>query len=332
MTLKDKKNNREYNRKLKADGGTTSNATTKENSKKKESKKEKPSSNFTGVTETADKLIEDANKRFENVEESGAQDATERKYAKRNITSNWAKYDIPPEGEDEEEVGGERTGPEFEFVLASAQGAEAHFKFRCEQEWEKQAESIGDLSQEFFSLDVSKLESEIKKVPFNQQIGLSEAELVPEFQALISKKTEESIEGKVIQNEKVARDLNEKVMNILSLKSPTTVTEVMNEKRSDNKLSSGASDTTSPINTICEAPLEQRKNRRQRNENLNEANDGIKCDSKDDLKFIEELEKEKRVEELPTEDTAQQKDVVTVKIASGETQNLEDWLDDFLDD
>ena len=72
MTLKDKKNNREYNRKLKAEGGTSSNATNKENTKKKESKKEKQSSNITGVTETADKLIEDANKRFEN-EESGAQ-------------------------------------------------------------------------------------------------------------------------------------------------------------------------------------------------------------------------------------------------------------------
>ena len=258
-------------------------------------------------------------------------DATERKYAKRNITSNWAKYDIPPEGEDEEVVGGERTGPEFEFVLASAQGAEAHFKFRCEQEWEKQAESIGDLSQEFFSLDVSKLDSEIKMVPFNQQIGLSETELVPEFQAMISKKTEDSIEGKVIQNEEVAKDLNQKVINILSLKSPATVTKVMNEKKSDNLLSSGASNRTSPVNTICEAPLEQRKNR-QRSEHLNEANDGIKCDSSDDLKFIEELEKEKRVEDLPTEVTAQQSDVVTVKITSGETQNLEDWLDDFLDD
>ena len=259
-------------------------------------------------------------------------DATERKYAKRNITINWAKYDIPPEGEDEEVVGGERTGPEFEFVLASAQGAEAHFKFRCEQEWEKQAESIGDLSQEFFSLDVSKLDSEIKMVPFNQQIGLSEAELVPEFQAMISKKTEDSIEGKVIQNEEVATNLNQKVMNILSLKSPTTVTNVMNEKKSVNRMSSGSSDTSSTNNTICEAPLEQRKNRRHRSENLNEANDGIKCDSSDDLKFIEELEKEKRVEDLPTEVTAQQSDVVTVKITSGETQNLEDWLDDFLDD
>ena len=72
MTLKDKKNNREYNRKLKAEGGTSSNATNKENTKKKEPKKEKSSSNFTGVTETADKLIEDANKRFEHGE-SGAQ-------------------------------------------------------------------------------------------------------------------------------------------------------------------------------------------------------------------------------------------------------------------
>ena len=69
MTLKDKKNNREYNRKLKAEGGTSSN-TKKENAKKKETKKEKPSSNFTGVTETAAKLIEDANQRFEDGESS----------------------------------------------------------------------------------------------------------------------------------------------------------------------------------------------------------------------------------------------------------------------
>ena len=342
MTLKDKKNNREYNRKLKAEGGTSSN-TNKENAKKKETKKEKPSSNFTGVTETAAKLIEDANQRFEDGESSSQvkpnnvnkavcptfydfKNATERKYAKRNITSNWAKYDIPPE-EDEDEVEGERTGPEFEFVLASAQGAEAHFKFRCEQEWERQAESIGELSQEFFSLDVSKLEAEIMRVPFNQQIGLSEEELVPEFQALISKKAEASVGGKV--KEEVEKDLSQKVLNILSLKS-SSVTEVIKEKKLDPSLSSGTSVTTLPVKTMSEAPapLEQRKNRRQRgSENQNKANDGS-----DDLKFIEELEKESKSEELPTEDTAQKSEVVSVKITSGETQNLEDWLDDFLDD
>ena len=66
MTLKDKKNKREYNRKLKAEGGSnTSNNNTKErDNKKKDTKSEKPSTNFTGVTESADKLITDANKRF----------------------------------------------------------------------------------------------------------------------------------------------------------------------------------------------------------------------------------------------------------------------------
>ena len=69
MTLKDKKNKREYNRKLKAEGGSNSSASGG-NSKEKEAKKkdtkekEKPSTNFTGVTESADKLITDANKRF----------------------------------------------------------------------------------------------------------------------------------------------------------------------------------------------------------------------------------------------------------------------------
>ena len=63
MTLKDKKNKREYNRKLKAEGGAQSSS-----NDGKVKKKEKPSSNFTGVTETADKLISDANKRFEQAE------------------------------------------------------------------------------------------------------------------------------------------------------------------------------------------------------------------------------------------------------------------------
>ena len=63
MTLKDKKNKREYNRKLKAEGGAQSSS-----NDGKGKKKEKPSSNFTGVTETADKLISDANKRFEQAE------------------------------------------------------------------------------------------------------------------------------------------------------------------------------------------------------------------------------------------------------------------------
>ena len=52
--------------------------------------------------------------------------------------SNWAKYEIRDEEEEGEEAE-ERTGPEFEYVISTAQGAESHFKFKQEQEWEKQA-------------------------------------------------------------------------------------------------------------------------------------------------------------------------------------------------
>lgn len=68
---------------------------------------------------------------FQNVE-------TEQKYAKRNITSNWAKYEIPDDDEETEDDT-ERTGPDYEYVLSTAQGAEAHFKFKYEQEWEREA-------------------------------------------------------------------------------------------------------------------------------------------------------------------------------------------------
>ena len=51
--------------------------------------------------------------------------------------SNWAKYEIP--NDDEVEDDQEKTGPDFEYVLSTAQGSEAHFIFKSEQEWVKEA-------------------------------------------------------------------------------------------------------------------------------------------------------------------------------------------------
>ena len=70
MTLKDKKNNREYNRKLKAEGGKKEDGKEKGKNKKKEDNSKPAASNFTGVSETADKLIAEANQRFHQEEES----------------------------------------------------------------------------------------------------------------------------------------------------------------------------------------------------------------------------------------------------------------------
>ena len=84
------------------------------------------------------------------------QEDADCKYRKKNITSNWSRYEIASEEEDGEE---EMTGPDFQYVISTALGAEAHFKFKCEQEWEAAAENLGQLREEFFSLDLSSLES-----------------------------------------------------------------------------------------------------------------------------------------------------------------------------
>jgi hypothetical protein len=71
MTLKDKKNKREYQNKLKGQGGAKSNDDKSNNHKEKGKTVPKPepepapaASNFQGVAENADKLITEANKRY----------------------------------------------------------------------------------------------------------------------------------------------------------------------------------------------------------------------------------------------------------------------------
>ena len=40
---------------------------------------------------------------------------------------------------EEEEEEENMTGPDYQYVISTAQGAEAHFKFKSEQEWEAAA-------------------------------------------------------------------------------------------------------------------------------------------------------------------------------------------------
>merc|ERR1719219_2438589 len=109
------------------------------------------------------------------------------KYAKRVIESNWSKYEMPPS--DDEEEGG-MTGADFNYVLGSAQGAESHFRLKAEKEWEKAAESLGELSQEFFCLDLDSLERSLATIPLHTQIGLAEEELETETLARFLRSSE----------------------------------------------------------------------------------------------------------------------------------------------
>jgi len=201
MTKPDKKNKREYERKLRqqaSEGQSTPKNTPKndkgrgarknsENSKlsRNDSSDKVPSSSSApppaaplsavkGEAESAEKLIGDANKRFLEAQKDA--EAVEERQWKRNITSNWTKYELPSD-DSEDESSQNMTGADFNYVLNNAHGADSHFRLKSEKEWADNAEKLGELSQEFFSLDLVALEKSITCIPLFQQIGLSEKEL-----------------------------------------------------------------------------------------------------------------------------------------------------------
>ena len=179
---------------------------------------------------------------------------------------------------------------------------------------------MGDLSQEFFSLDLGKLESSIMTIPFHKQIGLDEEEMEPDFLESVLNKC------KIVPNsEKVEKELSSKMLSLLgSGKSSCDNQESgqAKEKSSHTKEEVKHIDNKVPTSS---APLEQRQKKlRTRITETNKTED--ECD---DLKFIEELgKKESKSEEM----TQVVDNPLPVKIDKSEEKNLEDWLDDFLDD
>ena len=68
---------------------------------------------------------------------SGAQATTtgEGFYAKRQVTSNWTKYEIPSSDEDEGAV----TGPDFHFVLENSSKISDRLQLKAERDWDNRS-------------------------------------------------------------------------------------------------------------------------------------------------------------------------------------------------
>jgi len=192
---------------------------------------------FKGVRETGDKLINEANQRY-----LAAQTKEEEpKYAKRNITSNWTKFELPSSGDESGDDSIENmTGADFNYVLASASGAESHFRLKSEKEWDPDTVgSGGEFSNEFFSLDVIELERSLNCVPFPQHIGVKEEDFEPENLSSYKAKSARYMAGYTdgTNHGDVEKEINQKMMDILTIEkeeSPqkigTEITEVKKEK------------------------------------------------------------------------------------------------------
>ena len=108
-------------------------------------------------------------------------------FAKRNITSNWTKYEI--HSSDDESGGGRLnsdgeedpdTGERYADVLAGAGGSASLLRLRAEREWEAEQErdaAAAQFASDLFSLDLQRLEAAVSCVPLYRQLDIPEEEI-----------------------------------------------------------------------------------------------------------------------------------------------------------
>lgn len=189
-----------------------------------------PTPNFKGVRETGEKLILEANQRYLAAQSQAEEDP---KYAKRNIASNWTKFELPSEDESEDEASQNMTGEDFNYVLSTASGAESHFRLKSEKEWDPEQES-GAFSTEFFSLDVVELERAVMCVPLHLHIGLKQEDLDKESLDKYQARADRHMavyEGGVAP---VEEEISQKIMDILSVGKIEKPKEVLSSEIKQN--------------------------------------------------------------------------------------------------
>ena len=95
----------------------------------------------------------------------------EAKYAKRGITSNWTKYEIPSDDEDENVLA---TGPEFEYMVERSAQVSDHLTLSGEKEWQK--EDISN-DNELFALNLKNLQVALDCIPLHEILEVSKSEI-----------------------------------------------------------------------------------------------------------------------------------------------------------
>ena len=94
------------------------------------------------------------------------------KYAKRSVTSNWTKYEIPSDDENQDTA----TGPEFQFVMEKSAQASDHLMLNSEKEWQKEQEIMSN-DNEHFALNLKNLETALDCIPIYEMLEVPKSEI-----------------------------------------------------------------------------------------------------------------------------------------------------------
>lgn len=88
-----------------------------------------------------------------------------KKFSKRQIFSNWEKYDEPIPPVIEEEI----SNSDFDLLLQQNISGAGHFKFKSEQQWENESVTF---NQELFTLNLEQLSAGLECIPYYKRLNL----------------------------------------------------------------------------------------------------------------------------------------------------------------
>ncbi|GFR97347.1 cell death regulator Aven [Elysia marginata] len=93
-------------------------------------------------------------------------------FQRRQIVSNWQKYEIQPENEEKE-----TRGESFEKLLSMSGDAVAHFRFKDEQEWDvvgelAESQNNKDYYGQFLNVDTQEIGQAMDCLPLYKVLGL----------------------------------------------------------------------------------------------------------------------------------------------------------------
>ncbi|KAK0058438.1 cell death regulator Aven [Biomphalaria pfeifferi] len=187
-----RKKNEAYKRKHGITGASKSNVDKSLNNKESDDKKkgkhkhktvnEKTDTN-TQQTQIAIKKIETASQEIsiKSYSLSGSSDSEENEnaevtkskktYRRRQIESNWQKYELDPSAEEERVTS---RGENFDKLMSMTGKALSHFRFKDELEWEHDVVA-DDLrsSHQILNIDSSKLSQYLSCIPVHKVLGIS---------------------------------------------------------------------------------------------------------------------------------------------------------------
>lgn len=106
----------------------------------------------------------------ENAADSASSD-DERQFHRRQLVSNWSRYDDLP-SEDDDDIPLQR-GEDFNKLLAQAGGSAAHFRFKDEEMWSEDLDGA-DTTVNVLSLNLHDVASSLNCIPLHERLTVSE--------------------------------------------------------------------------------------------------------------------------------------------------------------